>query len=158
MAIAHCRTIAWTGTLLVLIHGAALVLHGSAHQSLQVVPSPAQQGFIDVIILAAPVVSALLLWLRLEKSGLVLLFTSMLGAFLFGLYYHFILVSNDNVLHLPPGHGQTQFQVTAVAIAVIELAGVWIAFRGLKTSRAVGQRQLKAAVDIRATRASVNRR
>ncbi|MGH9826317.1 MAG: hypothetical protein ACREDR_24075 [Blastocatellia bacterium] len=137
MGTTHNRSIAWTGTLLVLVHGAALVLHGSAHESLQVVPSPAQQGFIDVVILAAPVVSVILLWLRLEKSGLVLLFTSMSGAFLFGLYYHFILVSNDNVLHLPPGHGQTQFQITAVAIAVIELAGIWIAFRGLKKSREV---------------------
>jgi hypothetical protein len=47
----------------------------------------------------------------------------MLGSFLFGVYYHFVLVSPDNISHLPPGTSQSHshFVTSAGVIALIEL-------------------------------------
>ena len=48
---------------------------------------------------------------------------SMIGAFLFGGYHHYVLVSPDNIEHLPhgPPHSHAQFISSAAAIALLEL-------------------------------------
>jgi hypothetical protein len=48
----------------------------------------------------------------------------MLGALLFGVYHHYVLVSPDNIGHLPSGDpgSHAQFIASAVAIALLELA------------------------------------
>lgn len=110
-------------TLLVTIHLAATLWHGGAHEALAIGLSTAQNLFVYVVILLAPLVAAGLVWTRQRRAALWLFTLSMLGAFLFGVYHHYILVSPDNVAHLPPGsaHDHAQFIRSAATIAGLEL-------------------------------------
>ncbi len=47
----------------------------------------------------------------------------MIGSLGFGVYFHFIAVSNDHVSHLPEGDARGLFVVTAVLLVVVEAAG-----------------------------------
>jgi hypothetical protein len=51
-------------------------------------------------------------------------FLSMLERFLFGAYHHYVLVSPDNIRHLPPGtpESHSHFITSADVIALVELA------------------------------------
>lgn len=112
-------------TALVAIHLAATAWHGKAHDTLQVLLPPEKNAFVYVVILAAPVVAAILIWTRFQKAAIWIFFLSMLGSFLFGTAHHYVMVSNDNIGHLPSGtHEQhAQFIDSALAIALLELAG-----------------------------------
>ena len=46
------------------------------------------------------------------------------GAFLFGAYHHYVMVSPDNIHHLPTASAEAgyQFTISAGVIALIELA------------------------------------
>src|SRR5262245_20705203 len=111
-------------TGLVAIHLVASLWHGSAHSQLAVGLPPEKAFFVYVVILIAPIVAASLVWTRYFSMGLLVFFFSMLGALLFGLYHHYILVSPDNVNHLPGGspESHSQFVNSACIIAVLELA------------------------------------
>jgi hypothetical protein len=67
-----------------------------------------------------------LIWTRHVLPGAWIFFLSMLGALLFGAYFHFIDVSPDNIGHLPAGSGQARstFIATAAMLAALELASV----------------------------------
>ena len=110
-------------TLLVAVHLAGTIWHGGAHETLAIGLSPAQNLFVYVVILLAPLIAAGLVWTRYVTAALWLFTLSMLGALLFGVYHHYILVSPDNVAHLPPGtpHDHAQFIRSAATIAVLEL-------------------------------------
>ena len=109
---------------LVAVHLIATLWHGNAHAVLAVGLSPAQNAFVYLVILLAPLVAAGLVWTRYSTVGLWVFFASMLGAFLFGAYYHYVFVSPDNIAHLPAGSASahSQFIASAATIAVIELA------------------------------------
>lgn len=112
-------------TAIVAVHLAASLWHGGAHNRLAIyLPTP-KTLFIFVVILIAPVVSAALVWTRHISIGLWVLFLSMLGSFLFGAYHHYVLVSPDNIGHLPAGspEAHSQFITSAGVIALLELAG-----------------------------------
>src|SRR5262245_49366292 len=116
--------IAITG--LVAIHLAASVWHGSAHTQLTI-DLPAEKAlFVYVVILIAPIVAVALVWTRYLSMGLFVFFFSMFGALLFGVYHHYLLVSPDNVNHLPGGspESHSQFVTSACVIALLELASV----------------------------------
>src|SRR4030095_13254501 len=111
-------------TGLVIVHLAASLWHGSAHTHLGIELSTEQTLFIYIVIIIAPVVAAILVWTRYESMGLWLFFLSMLGNFLFGAYYHYMLVSSDNISHLPLGtlESHSHFIISASVIALVELA------------------------------------
>jgi len=88
------------GTAAVAIHALVSGLHGWAHLRLGVALSPFQAIFVALVITAAPIVAAALLWTRHARFGAVLLFASMAGALAFGLYFHYIAISPDHVPHL----------------------------------------------------------
>jgi hypothetical protein len=69
-------------------------------------------------------VGAALVWTRYASTGLWLFFLSMLAAFLFGAYHHYVLVSPDNINYLPGTSPKAmhQFTISAGAIALLELA------------------------------------
>jgi len=119
-------------TLVVLLHLAVSVFHGAGHEKLHIAISDWQQKFVIVVILGAPVLAAILLWTRLRAVGAWLLLVSMAGAFVFGLYYHFIYPSPDNVAMIPPMDGKLPFQITAVLLAVLEALGCWLAMGMLR--------------------------
>jgi hypothetical protein len=84
------------------------------------------------VILIAPIVAAVLIWKR-RPSGFVLLTISMTGAFVFGVYYHFVVSGSDNAFTLPASSWTFTFQLTAWLLAITELAGTVVGFLGIAT-------------------------
>lgn len=125
-------------TGLVAIHLAASLWHGSAHTQLAVGLPLEKTIFVYVVILIAPIAAAGLVWTRFISAGLWLLCLSMLGALIFGAYHHYVLVSPDNIGHLPAGspEAHSQFIVSAAVIAFLELAAALYAVYCLRARRA----------------------
>jgi hypothetical protein len=111
-------------TGLALLHLLASLWHGSAHRQLAIDLPPEKTLFVFLVILLGPVVAAGLVWTRYSSVGLTVFFSSMLAALLFGVYHHYVLVSPDNVNHLPNGIPEfhAQFVTSACIIALLELA------------------------------------
>ena len=130
-------------TALVTIHLAATLWHGSAHTQLAIALPPEKNVFVYVVILISPIVAAGLVWTRYIWIGLWVFLLSMLGALLFGAYHHYVLVSPDNVGHLPGGspESHSQFVASAAAIALIELASALAGAFSLGSHRAQSRAQ-----------------
>ena len=111
-------------TAAVTVHLVASLWHGSTHTRLGVELSTQQTLFIYLVIIIAPAIAGILVWTRYASIGLWVFFLAMLGSFLFGVYHHYVLVSPDNISHLPPGTPQSHshFVASAGVIALIELA------------------------------------
>ena len=110
-------------------------MHAIAHEVLKVKATTAQLAFIIPVIIVAPVVAGFMIP-KFNRAGTVLLFISMLGSFVFGLYYHFIADTIDHVSHvarLQPAFWSTMFQLTAYLLLVSELLGTVVA--GLSLAR-----------------------
>ena len=109
---------------LVAVHLAASLWHGGLHSRLSINLSPSQTLFILIVILIAPIVGAALVWTRYVATGLWVFFLSMLAAFLFGAYHHYVMVSPDNINYLPSTSPELvhKFTISAGAIALLELA------------------------------------
>src|SRR4051794_22497219 len=99
----------WLVTIIVLAHLVVNLLHGRAHTELAVGLTAWQYFYVMTVILLAPLVALVLSWTRYSRAGLWLLFISMLGSLIFGFCYHYIIVSNDHVAHLPPGAARFSF-------------------------------------------------
>jgi hypothetical protein len=125
-------------TGLVTIHLAATLWHGSAHTQLAIALPPEKNAFVYVVILIAPIVAAGLVWTRYITIGLWMFFLSMLGALLFGAYHHYVLVSPDNIGHLPGGSPEShaRFIASAAVIALFELASALAGAFSLGSHRA----------------------
>ena len=120
---------------LVAIHFVIVVMHAIAHEVLKVKASTAQLAFIIPVIIVAPVVAGFMIP-KFNRAGTALLFVSMLGSFVFGLYYHFIADTIDHVSHvarLQPAFWSTMFQLTAYLLLLSELFGTVVA--GLSLAR-----------------------
>ena len=112
-------------TALVAVHLAVNIWHSGGHTELAIGLPPIKLVFVIVVILLAPIVSGVLIWTRYALFGTWLFLLSMVGALVFGVYHHYVLVSPDNVGHLPDGPAQAQagFIASAGALALLELAG-----------------------------------
>jgi hypothetical protein len=110
--------------VLVAVHFVVTIWHGNAHTALAIPLSTWQTAFVFMVIIIAPVLSAALVWTRYFRVAVWIFFLSMLGALLFGAYNHFVMVSADNIAHLPSGSADAHaaFVTTASALAVLELA------------------------------------
>lgn len=127
----NSRTLKLTALWLIAFHFLTVVLHSVAHEILSVKATPAQLAFIIPVIILAPVVAGFILT-KFRVAGTVLLLVSMLGSFIFGLYYHFIADTIDHVAHvarLQPVFWSAMFQLTAYLLLFSELLGA--AFAGL---------------------------
>ena len=133
-------------TAVVVVSVAVNVVHTASHAGQHVMSLPSWQlAFIAVVIYAAPVVAAVLLWTTYRATGAWLLVASMAGSLVFGLLYHFLVPGPDNVFAQPPGPWRDAFVVTAVLLSLLQAAGVliglWAARRARPTtSRSVGRR------------------
>lgn len=109
---------------LVIVHLVASLWHGDAHTRLAIELPPYKNLFLYTVILIAPLVAAALVWTRYAAIGLWVFVLSMVGAVLFGAYHHYVLISPDNVGHLPAGPPElhSQFIASAAVIALLELA------------------------------------
>lgn len=95
---------------------AVVILHSVAHEILGVKASAAQLSFIIPVIIVAPPVAGFMLP-KFKRAGAVLLAFSMLGSFLFGLYYHFVASTIDHVAHvaqLEPAFWAMTFKITLI--------------------------------------------
>src|ERR1051325_4828122 len=111
---------------IIVLHAAVTVAHGAAHMKLSILMNGWQNAYILIVINLLPLVAGYLI-LRRARFGHVVLFLSMLGALVFGAYYHFVLAGADNVSTVAhhASHSWAQvFQVSAVLTAVLEVAGV----------------------------------
>jgi len=121
----NTRTLKLTAIAVVVFHFAVVVLHAIAHEVLPVKATPAQLAFIVPVIIVAPVLAGFMLG-KFEKFGTILLTASMLGSFVFGVYYHFIVDTIDHVAHvahLQPLFWSQMFQITAYLLAISEVFG-----------------------------------
>lgn len=117
---------------LILIHLIVSTLHGWAHQGAMVTLTTFGNVYVGVVITLMPVVAAVLLFIRKKKVGALLLGLSMLGSFIFGFWYHFLSQTNDHVTQVH-GPWHSTFLWTAIALAVIELAGTVVGFQMFRT-------------------------
>jgi len=124
---------AWV-TIAVLAHLIVNVLHGQAHTSLGVGLSNWQNVYVLAVIVLSPLVALALSFTRYRRAGLWLLLASMLGSLIFGLCYHYIIISPDHVSHLPAGEARGMFRVTAVLLLITEAFGVIVATFALRRS------------------------
>jgi hypothetical protein len=114
-------------TIVVLAHLIVSVIHGQAHTSLGVGLSTWQQVYVYGVILLAPVIALSLSFTRYVSAGLWLLLFSMLGSLIFGVCYHYFIISPDHVAHLPPGDARGLFRITALLLVITEAFGVVVA-------------------------------
>jgi len=111
----------------ILVHLALTLLHGLAHVHLGIGLTGAQEIFVAAVITVAPLVAGYLLWKGKQRIGGALLAVSMAGAFVFGIFYHFIAPGADNVNHrfpLSPANWTRVFYQTAGGIAGLEVLGL----------------------------------
>jgi hypothetical protein len=133
---ASSRFPAWLGAAAVVLHGVPLVLHGIAHAKLEIfLESTLANVYVGVVLYAAPVVAACLLWFGRTRSGAWLLFWSLLGSLVFELYHHFLVMSPDHVSQVPAGTWGDTFRVTAILSLITEVLGCAAALVILWTAR-----------------------
>ena len=113
--------------LVVLVHLLINVAHGHAHARLGVGLSTWQNLYVFTVILIAPLVALVLSFTRLARAGAWLLLASMLSSLIFGAVYHYVIISTDNVAHLPPGSARDLFRITAMLLVITEVFGVIVA-------------------------------
>jgi hypothetical protein len=123
MALKHRKQIALHGNLIVLVHMLVLFGHGAAHSHLHIEPSPWQRTFIAIVIFAAPVLAALLLWTHWQSAGVVFLGLSLAASLVFGLYYHFGAAGIDNVFNPIHTGWDIWFRISASLLALVEATG-----------------------------------
>ena len=124
---------AWV-TIAVLAHLIVILFHGTAHSRLRVELSEWQQLYVFVVIMLAPLVALGLSFTRYDRTGLWLLLASMLGSLIFGVCYHYIIISSDHVAHLPSGEAGSLFRVTALLLLITETSGTAVAGIALRTA------------------------
>jgi hypothetical protein len=123
------RNIRVVGTLLVSAHLGALVAHALSHTHLHVMAEGWRLWFIVIVIFVLPVLAAVLLWTAKQGPGLTVLFFSMVGSLVFGIYHHFVLPGPDNVASIGQGSWSGCFVASAVLLAVVEAATcIWCGF------------------------------
>lgn len=96
------RSEAFLGSIVVAVSAAVSAAHTVSHTGQHVMSLPAWQlTYMGVVIYAAPVVAAVLLWTRFRRPGAWLLAASMAGSLAFGLLYHFLVSGPHNVFTQP---------------------------------------------------------
>jgi cation transport ATPase len=134
-----------TAVLVVLLHTVMMPVHGAAHMRLKVELSTWANIYVLCVVGIGPIVGLFLLRSSRRRTGATILFVTMIGALLFGFWNHFIAHGPDHVMHLEAGPWRLPFQVTAVLLAMSELAGAIVAFMLLR----VLSRQTKARIRMR---------
>lgn len=119
---------------LVIVHAVVSGVHGLAHAELPVALAAWQEAFVLLVPTLAPFAALVLLYRDPERAGAALLTVSMVGAFVFGTYFHYLVPNPDHVASIPAGPWHVHFVWTAAAIALSEFAGAvlgaWLWVRG----------------------------
>jgi hypothetical protein len=121
--------------VIVVVHLLVSIPHGGAHSDLHIQPTRWQNVYILGVITILPFVSLIVIWEK-RHLGFLLLLLSMVGSFIFGVFYHFIAAGPDNVASLPSHPAAHTFQWTAIALAITEAAGFVVGLIGWSRSSA----------------------
>jgi hypothetical protein len=110
-------------TLLIAAHLEVARRHGLAHAALGVALNGFQRGFVDVVIVVLPLVCAAGIWTCQYRAFLWLFAGSMFASAAFGIFYHYVLISPDNVTCLPTGlvDERQRFITSAGVLTIIDL-------------------------------------
>jgi hypothetical protein len=119
---------------IVAVHLAVSLIHGAAHSGAPVPLSAFQTPFVWIVILAGPLIALWMVWTG-RALGPELFLLTMAGSFVFGVVNHFVIESPDHVSHVTSATWRMPFQLTAVALAVLEAAGTAVGIRLLATKR-----------------------
>lgn len=97
--------------------------HSGAHGELGIGLPPWKLAYAYAVIVIAPPLAAALVWTRWSGTGLWIFTLAMVGSLLFATYHHYVLVSPDNVAHLPEGSAEARARFTdsAALSALLEL-------------------------------------
>ena len=121
------RDAAFWGPAVVIVSVAVNVARTASHAGQHLMSLSAWQlVYITVVIYAAAIVAAILLWTRRRLVGAWLLAASMSGSLVFGLLYHLLVPGSDNVFTQPSGTWHDTFQVTAVLLSLVQVVGVFV--------------------------------
>ena len=118
-----------TAYALILFHTLVVATHGAAHVHLGINGTHWQMLFVVVVIWLGPLVAAVLLG-RKVRTGFAILALSMIGAWTFGVAFHFLLPGADNVAELHHVAWAGTFSSSALMLAVVEAAGALVATAG----------------------------
>jgi cytochrome bd-type quinol oxidase subunit 2 len=129
------RQVALWGTAVVAAHTLLTTLHTIAHVQLDVFLNLWQNAYVTVVIIIGPIAAAVALWTKHQRAGAWGVLLTMTGALLFAGFFHFVHISPDHVAHLPEGPGQRLFQITAVAMALINTAAIPIGIWAIRRDR-----------------------
>jgi len=118
----------WIVAALAAVHLVVTLWHSGAHSELAIGLPPLKLAYAYAVIVIAPPVAAVLLWTRFSGAGLWIFALAMLGSLLFATYHHYILVSPDNIAHLPEGTAEAhaRFVSSAGLSALLELSGALV--------------------------------
>lgn len=128
--------------LVVLAHIIINGIHGIAHQQLGVSISDFQSAYVFLVTLVAPIAAVImLLFLNKPKillGGAWLLLVSMLASLLFGIVYHIVIPSSDNIFIVMQNSSlySQVFTYTAILLLTVEGVGTWV---GVKATRMVAK-------------------
>jgi hypothetical protein len=126
--------------LVILAHIIINGIHGIAHQQLGVSISDFQSAYVFLVTLVSPIAAVImLLFLNKPKillGGAWLLLVSMLASLLFGIVYHIVILSSDNIFTVMqnPSLHSVVFTSTAILLLIVECVGIWV---GAKATRMV---------------------
>jgi hypothetical protein len=140
------RIFAITAALVVLVHTVVMLVHGAAHLHMNIGLSPwAKVSVLGIGI--GPIVGLSFLRSRWQRTGATILFITMIGALLFGLWNHFITRGADHVMHLQAGPWRLPFQVTAGLLLISEAVGAVIALALLRAANTQFEARARACHD-----------
>jgi hypothetical protein len=110
---------------LAAIHLAVTIWHIGGHDQLGIGLPPLKLAYAWAVIVIAPSLAGIGVWTRFVRPALWLFTLAMVGSLLFSTYHHYILVSPDNIAHLPEGSDAAHagFVASAGVSALLELAG-----------------------------------
>ena len=124
-------------TAIVVAHLLVNIAHGLAHRELRVGLDPPASIFVIVVVLVSPMLATALVWTMKKRLGLILLSLSMFGSFLFGLYHHFVVASQDHVRSQPPDLWGSVFVLTAYGLLITEVIGAYVGVHFLWIARII---------------------
>lgn len=111
-------------TATVLAHFFIAGWHGFTHQLVPVPLDTFQTVFVVVVIITLPLIDAVLCYSRLALAGALLVVAAMTISLTFGVIYHFVVVTVDNVWCVPDWPWRASFLASAVLVGLSEAIGV----------------------------------
>lgn len=122
---------------IVALHLIVQVTHGYSHSVAAVENTSLQLVFILLVVTVAPLAAAYISWTGNIRNGAGLLAVSMVAAFFFGYFFHFVIESPDLHSNVTGEHAGIFFH-SALILAIVEFGGfvigTYIFARGSRSS------------------------